>query len=397
MGKKKHGRTARRQPHRSSSAAVPNLLILAVVAWTWALHAFDEDLYYRSLQEDEYLEWATVIAFLGAAAVAGFVARRQWSETRRLPWFVLGLGLFCVFVAGEETSWGQRAFSYRPPVYFLENNFQQELNIHNVVADDLRKLALKSVILGYGVFLAFLGGLSSVGHRLRRVGIVPPPPGLAISFFAAYLLYEVYPWSFTGEIVELMLGLGFLFALLDNAALLQDSPSPRWWTRQPAIIGAAWALTLVLGVGVASLSEIFAGSDPAMIGTTETETKVLKKDFLELSGRPGRSITRCGLHKRVYSYVEKYEKVAYGLYGGRFASLTEKGLDVERARYFLDPWNNPYWVRHKCKRKDGIVRNFVYSFGPNHKRDSSHWEIRGDDIGVMILSQGPIPGADSDS
>ena len=369
-----------------SKSLVANLLVLAVLAWTWALHTFDGDLYYRTLQEDEYLEWATVFAFLAAAAVAGVVAWRQWSQSKRLPWFALGLGLFCVFVAGEEASWGQRAFSYRPPVYFLENNFQQELNIHNVVSDNLRKLTLKSVILGYGVFLAVLGGFTSARRRLRRVGIEPPPAGLAIAFLATYLLYEVYPWSFSGEIVELMLGLAFLFALLDNARLFQEPQRRQWWTKQPTVIGTAWALTLALGLATAALSEITVGRDPAIVGTTQSETEALKRDFLT---RPGRSITRCGIHKRVYSYVEKYEKD--GLYDGRFAALTGQGLAVERAEYFLDPWNNPYWVRHKCKRREGVVRNFVYSFGPNHKRDSSDWEIRGDDIGVMILSRGPSP------
>ena len=83
--KKKRGRKEKRRSGPSSSSLVPNLLILAIVAWTWALRLYDEDLYYRTLQEDEYLEWATVVAFLGAAAVAGIVARRQWRESRRLP------------------------------------------------------------------------------------------------------------------------------------------------------------------------------------------------------------------------------------------------------------------------------------------------------------------------
>ena len=53
-----------------------------------------------------------------------------------------------------------------------------------------------------------------------------------------------------------------------------------------------------------------------------------------------------------------------------------------RANYVLDQWNSPYWVRHKCG--SGRVTVFIYSFGPNRQRDSSEWEILGDDIGMRL-------------
>ena len=70
------------------------------------------------------------------------------------------------------------------------------------------------------------------------------------------------------------------------------------------------------------------------------------------------------------------------LYEGIFAKLVEKGVPIERTRFFLDPWNTPYWIRHKCNDEEEIA--FVYSFGPNRRRDSSRWKIRGDDVGAYI-------------
>ena len=130
------------------------------------------------------------------------------------------------------------------------------------------------------------------------------------------------------------------------------------------------------------------GMDPAKIRSTEREIGALRLDFLNLSGRAGRLATKCGQHKRVYSYVEKYGESK--LLERTFAALQKEGLEEERARYFLDPWNNPYWIRHKCNRKKKRARVFVYSFGPNRKRDSTDWELRSDDIGMMIAQAGEL-------
>ena len=49
-----------------------------------------------------------------------------------------------------------------------------------------------------------------------------------------------------------------------------------------------------------------------------------------------------------------------------------------------DPWNSPYWIRDKCSKDRSRRSVFVYSFGPNRRRDSSHWEVAGDDIGTYV-------------
>lgn len=104
-----------------SGALVANLLLIGVFAGFTVVRVYAEDVFYRSVQEDEALEWATFWAFLLAAGACALGAFRQWSSLRRLPWFLLGLGLFCLFVAMEEISWGQRVLGYQPPNYFLDS------------------------------------------------------------------------------------------------------------------------------------------------------------------------------------------------------------------------------------------------------------------------------------
>ena len=146
-------------------ALAANVLLLGFLgAFAW-LEASYPDLYYRSVQEDQALEWASFWSFFVAGGVFAVAAWRQHRRVGALPWFLVGLALFCVFVAMEEISWGQRVFGHRPPDYFLAENYQQELNLHNLASTDLRLLVFRGIILGYGVFLPIIA-LVPVARRL---------------------------------------------------------------------------------------------------------------------------------------------------------------------------------------------------------------------------------------
>ena len=345
---------------RATYFLVANILVLAVIAYAWFLEARLPDFYYMSVQEDEYIEWASFWAFL-LAAVAAVVASRE-PAAGRFPWFLYGLALFCFVVAMEEISWGQRVLGYRPPVYFLEHNFQQEFNFHNVIDTDYRKLALSATIAGYGVLLPLLALVAPLRRLFERIGIVVPSLGLLPLFAATFAMYLVYPFSHSGEWVELMLGLGMLFALL------------------PSKLGpmlAGWAVVMVLGIASGAATRMQRDEHPATMAAAQAEVEAIRRDF-----ESGRVRSRCSLHKRLYSFVVKYEQ--YGLQSGEFAGLVSQGMPEERAEFLLDPWNSPYWIRHRCNRKTGTRSYFIYSFGPNRRRDSTETEILGDDVGVFI-------------
>lgn len=377
------------------AAIVANVLILGVWVYAAVLDTWWQDFYYMSAQEDEYLEWGTFWAFIFAAVLCVLAGVHQRRTTGVLPWFLFGVAAFCVVVAMEEISWGQRVFAYRPPVYFLEHNFQQELNVHNVMSTRTRKLALKAVILGYGVVLPLSAVLSKTVSRLyARIGVVVPPLTLIPSFFAAFLLYQRYDgftwlhddwdsdwwdaWSFTGEWVEIMLGLGFLFAAIAALLTFRDDDKRLWgMPRQMLAIVAGWLLVVGVGVVNGAVSRNLRGAAQEVIETTRGELEALKRDFLS-----GEVRTRCNRHRRLYTFMEKYDQDA--LLEGEFAALTAQGLPQERADFFLDPWNSPYWIRDRCDSDDRRRIVFIYSFGPNRRRESSRWEILGDDVGTIV-------------
>jgi hypothetical protein len=357
--------------------ALSNLPIIGLLAAAALLLTLDPDRYHRAVQEDEILEWVTFWSFVGAAAIHGRAAFLARAQTSRLPWFLAGLGLFCLLVALEEISWGQRLLGYRPPGYFLAENYQQELNFHNTLGDELRQGGFLAVVWGYGVVLPLIARLRHAGRWIEAIGIVPPAIELVPSFAATAIFYQVYPWSHSGEWAEAMLGTAMLFVALDGLKALGGGlpGRPDWGPGRS--LAAVWLLAALLGAATTRLGWLFAANDSHRIEAVGIELAALREDIAQAQTR-----TRCGMHKRLYTMVEAYRQDH--LYDGAFASLQQSGLPSERARYFLDPWNSPYWIQHVCSEDHRRRAIFVYSFGPNRMRDSTDWEIGGDDAGAWI-------------
>lgn len=355
--------------------------MLGIVAYASIVNSIYPDFYYLSVQEDEYLEWTSFWSFLLAAAAYYLRATSYRLETHRIPWFLWGVALFCFFVAMEEISWGQRLLGYRPPTYFLEHNYQQEFNFHNIVDTDYRKLVLKLVIVGYGIVLPLATQFSYVKTWFERLGIAATTTALVPAFAGTYLVYNLYPWSHSGEWVELMLGLCLLFSAVQVPRNISsgNQPSREDRVRSSKIIVLAFVAVIGLGLmsGAISRSERYAL--PINLQATKNEVEAIVHDF-----DSGLAISRCNLHKRLYTFVGEYGQTR--LFEGSYSGLQAQGLPMERAEFFLDPWNSPYWIRDRCDTQRSIRVIFIYSFGPNRRRDSTPTEILGDDIGMHIFS-----------
>lgn len=359
-----------------TAAVLTNLTVLLLFVVAYLLNAYDEPLYYLAVQEDEYVEWATFWGFTIAGLIYFAHAWRQFKSSRQLPWFVFGLALFCFLVAMEEISWGQRILGFKAPDFFLAENYQQELNLHNVVDTGARVLVLQIILLGYGVVLSALSLWPPCAQIMRRLRVVAPPPILIASFLAMFVVYVWYPWSHSGEWVELAMAFGFLYAAAIPAQL-DKSSDPKVLTKRLLIIFvSAWALAVSTVITLRFAQPVDAGK----IQRAEMELAALQADF-----DSGEIDARCDIHKRLYTFMIEYEQPY--LLEGEFAQLLRSdGSDRNdsRAEFLLDPWNSAYWIRLKCR--GGREARFVYSFGPNRRRDSSEWVLKEDDIGADLLS-----------
>ena len=339
------------------------MLIVAVMAAAGLLWMAFPAVYPKVIQEDGLVEWMTFWAFMAAAALAIVAFRQRQPDDhvmRHLYLLAFAVGAFAV--AMEEISWGQRLIGYQPPETFLAENFQQEFNLHNLAGTDTRKALLLSLLISFGVLFPVLGRVPPLAGWLQRWSVPVPGLGLMPGFALLAAVYLIYPIESTGEWIELGAGLGFTCAALAYPRVL--SPSARW---------AFAGLPLVLGV----ITPFFfmPGPDPERVALAVKEAEALAE---EVGKRRLRS--RCGVHKRVYTFVEEYG--SGDLSKGAWAQLEPVDeTEALRHQYFLDPWNMPYWIRHTCSggRATAI---FVYSFGPNRRRDSGPTQIVADDVGA---------------
>jgi hypothetical protein len=353
---------------RASARGVAVVTYVLTAAWICGVLAFAHfapDRYEAAMQEDRPVEWATVVLFL----VAGIVRLRAAVRQRRVFDFLVAL--FCLFVAGEEFSWGQRLVGFTPPDAFLERNTQQEFNVHNFADVFGRpKWVLMMALAGYGLVLPTLGRIGPIRRMMERVGATPPPLVLAPLFAVAIGLLYWYPLTFTGEWIEALAGALFL-------ATTQISLRP---------FAAALVATPVAAVVMAQVSAMRRAGDPALVACANAEARALLSAVT--GGGATEDLAGRTVHKRVWTSVQEEYLNASVL--GALAGVPCRGEDPEdlasRRRYGVDPWGTAYWISTRGGGGDG--RSIaIYSFGPNRRRDGEPETPTGDDV----IAAGELP------
>ena len=369
-----------------SSVLLANLVGFAIFGYCFWLVHNNNDFYLSIAGEDDFIEWSTMWSFLMASIGCVFGAILGYNQFKKFEWFYVGLALFCFIVAMEEISWGQRLFGYIPPNYFLENNFQQELTFHNMMGISLRKIILKTIALGYGVILPLSMLIPSMYRLLSKLRVVVPPLELIPSFLLVFFLNKAYPWILTDEVVELILGVCFLSTVLFRLLDFKSIRNRLLGVKQLIAIILIVLVALLLGLISAQRSDYNTMKSNLALDTCRMEIEAIKKDFIVKINETGKLPFQNYIHKRVYSTVKKY-KLDW-LNNNEFAKLTKQGKAQNRAKFFIDSWNMPYWVLFLGNKENGRKRFVIYSFGPNRKRDSNDWTLRGDDVGVILFDTG---------
>lgn len=111
-------------------------------------------------------------------------------------YLLLSIGL--LLVAGDELSWGQRAFNGSTPEWIMSWNYQDETTFHNIV--DEGYLAAFYLLVGfYGAFSRLLVPKSLKVQYWLATGLLTPDWYLVLYFFFAFALclyYSCFLWWF---------------------------------------------------------------------------------------------------------------------------------------------------------------------------------------------------------
>jgi hypothetical protein len=321
--------------------------------------SFDKINFDILMREDGPVEWASFYAFLFASIVFFVRAWQGRSSAGRLQFlFLFCLGLFCFFCAGEEISWAQRLFGFKPPEIFLATNYQLEANVHNILKGRTLggfPLETKNLMIVFAcLFGALLPLLKYAFPRVIKpiAAAIPDIRFLGLFLMIAWMEW-CYPITFTGEAAELYLG-----CLL----LLSQCTPPQ---RKNHLIMAG---IIFLGtITPSALHPILYSGSEHRIELTTKEVKQLGNDLFHPEVLQNRLFRKSSVHKRIFSAEKSgYFKLSKQnqFLNDQLSALHPQGRK-DRFGYYLDPWNNPYWIKWIRNRR----RIIIYSFGPDRSRD----------------------------
>lgn len=185
-----------------------------VLLYTWVL--LPDALLSRSFTTLMVREDYGVVEMLGALSLLAasglflvcFLRARSRGSTRVKQLFFLGLAVALFIGAGEEMSWGQRFLGVDTPERINTENYQGELNFHNL--DDFGEWAIWRVFEIFTLLFAVALPLAAWWNPRARAVLSRYVPIIPLTFSGLFLFTElmnalaafVYPGSWEGEIAE---------------------------------------------------------------------------------------------------------------------------------------------------------------------------------------------------
>jgi hypothetical protein len=178
--------------------------------------------------EQGIVEVGTALFYFAAAVVGFLLCLKTKTAPKKWRAFYLLVGLMALFVALEETNYGQYFFEFDTPDEIAQHNSKDEFNLHNMLGNlPARRLNLITT-LGFPTFFLFLPLVACRDpHNYtpqRWVYYVLPEKQLFIYPFLAQLMswyddiFDFFgianPWTRATEFKELYWAMAVLFWLL---------------------------------------------------------------------------------------------------------------------------------------------------------------------------------------
>ncbi len=117
-------------------------------------------------REIGYVENATALFFLFGGLYAFSLVKME--SAKIVKWFrpaIIFYGLVAIWVALEEVSYGQQFLHFTSPEWFLEHNFNKEVNIHNLAGDAISH-SMKTA--GY-IVVSLIGIIAPLAVRFGNI------------------------------------------------------------------------------------------------------------------------------------------------------------------------------------------------------------------------------------
>ena len=192
----------------------------------------DSERFLSFVKEDGFVEYLTAV-FLFFACIVCVFRIIEYRKQKQMLWVITSLLLAIMFFfgAGEEISWGQRIFNFQSGEFFLEQNKQQETNLHNLVIGNvsINKLifsyTVNIMMVIYFLFLRYIAKkVKLVGDLIDKFNVPLPQNHHAIMMVGVNLLMGVFTVQKMDELHEFSFAIIFFLIFL-NPLKKKNEPS----------------------------------------------------------------------------------------------------------------------------------------------------------------------------
>lgn len=184
------------------------------------------------LTENGPVETLQFILLLWAFAVAGLLlAERRFRPPASLNAWILLAALGCLYVGGEEVSWGQHFLNWDTPSYWAALNDQEETNLHNTSAwfDQKPRLLLELGVVAGGLLLPLYQRFGKRPLPAWLAAITPPGRFWLVALLVLVIKVTdkfggatgIYLFHRASEVIEFYLYYFILLYLIDLRARLK--------------------------------------------------------------------------------------------------------------------------------------------------------------------------------
>jgi len=179
--------------------------------------------------ESGFFEWISVIILLAIFVYGITFCKKHYAQLSKLMLFLIaGFAILAFLGAMEEISWGQQLFHFESSEYFVQNNYQQETNLHNFIPAELFSSIIYSSIYGLFVFIPLLVTLLrpyiTILSKLES-WIVTPKMTLIILYSASFQAFFYDDFGAWFDMGTLIAG-DILFAIM--LMLRPSKPLIKW-------------------------------------------------------------------------------------------------------------------------------------------------------------------------
>jgi hypothetical protein len=205
---------------------LPLLFLSAqIIIEIWVPHSVLQNIHNENGPHEAMQVVALVAAFLTALMALRYV---RWRTQAWLGgWLALAF-VCCVYVAGEEMSWGQHIFDWVTPEYWKTINDQHETNLHNLSSwlDQKPRFLLEAGVICGGIIMPLLLKFYPRALPQKLMVIYPPFCLIVVALIAiipkyidkAARVFDIILFERVSEVQELGM---FYFVLLYLLVLFQ--------------------------------------------------------------------------------------------------------------------------------------------------------------------------------